>query len=297
MDFSQLLKSRIDLINAKLDEYLVEHDNYQKKIYQAMRYSIFAGGKRLRPVMTLAACDIVGGDERLSLPFGCAVEMIHTYSLIHDDLPVMDNDDYRRGKPTNHKVFGQAMAVLAGDALLNKAFEIMAAEAVSGRCDIKRAVKAMLVIAEASGTEGMIGGQVVDIESGNYGINDLHKMEYMHLHKTGALIAASIEAGAIIGGAGEKELESLALFGRNVGLAFQIKDDLLDVEGDQQLLGKPVGSDENNKKSTFVTLMGIEKSKQRIEELTQEAIDSLGIFHDKGWFLIQLARELVGRNK
>ncbi|MBZ4644745.1 MAG: Polyprenyl synthetase [Clostridia bacterium] len=294
MDFKQKLMDKINLVDKYLEIYLPERENYQKNIYHAMKYSIFAGGKRLRPVITLACCEIVGGNEILAIPFGCAIEMIHTYSLIHDDLPAMDNDDYRRGKLTNHKVFGEAIAILAGDALLNKAFEIMTEESLKNNIDLRRAMHAMSVIAKASGSEGMIGGQVVDLEAENKTIDRQH-LEYMHLHKTGALIMAAAEAGAIIGGAAEDELQALKTYSKNIGLAFQIKDDILDIEGVQEKLGKPTGSDINNNKSTFITLMGMDKSKTLVESLTQEAIEQLKIFDDRACFLTQLAQYLVNR--
>lgn len=294
MEFQQELKKKIQLVDEYLDGYLTEKDNYQRNIYEVMRYSVFAGGKRLRPVITLASCEIVGGNVVDAIPFGCAIEMIHTYSLIHDDLPAMDNDDYRRGKPTSHKMFGEAMAILAGDGLLNKAFEIVAEESLKNSMDLSKAMRAIAVIANASGTEGMIGGQVIDLEAENKQIDEQH-LRYMHLHKTGALIIACTKAGAILGGGNEKEIEALEVYGRNLGLAFQIKDDILDVEGNQDKLGKPVGSDANNGKSTFVSLMGLEKSKEQVNALTEEAIQHLHIFGEKRWFLEELANYLIHR--
>ncbi len=294
MDFNQELINKIELVDKYMEEYLPQKDNYQRTIYRAMRYSVFAGGKRLRPVITLACSEIVGGDIMQSIPFGCALEMIHTYSLIHDDLPAMDNDDYRRGELTNHKTFGEAMAILSGDALLNKAFEVAINESVKNSFDLEKAMKAISVIANASGTEGMIGGQVVDLEAENKDVEIRH-LEYMHLHKTGALIIACAKVGAIVGGGSEKEIEALALYGKNIGLAFQVKDDILDIEGNSEKLGKPVGSDINNGKSTFVSLLGLEKSEKMIKRLTEEAVESLKIFGNRKEFLVDLATYLIKR--
>ena len=294
MNFKEKLTEDIEIVDRYLENYLPTQEKYQKNIYDTMRYSIFAGGKRLRPVLTLECCKIVGGDIKKAMPFACAIEMIHTYSLIHDDLPAMDDDDYRRGRLTSHKKFGEAMAILAGDSLLNKAFEVAVDESLKTGIDPLIALKAISVIAQASGTEGMIGGQVVDLEAENKMIHVDH-LRYMHLHKTGALIVASAKAGAISGGASEEEVKALETYSRNLGLAFQIKDDILDIEGNQEKLGKPIGSDVNNGKSTFVSLMGMEKSKQLVEDLSKQAIDCLSIFGEKGWFLIEMANYLIHR--
>ncbi len=294
MDFNQERIEKIDLIDKYLEQYLPQKDNYQHTIYRAMRYSLFAGGKRLRPVITLACADIVGGEIMQAVPFACALEMIHTYSLIHDDLPAMDNDDYRRGKLTNHKTFGEAIAILSGDALLNKAFEVATNESIKNGFDFERALKAISVIANASGTDGMIGGQVVDLEAENNEIQ-MHELEYMHLHKTGALIIACAKVGAIVGGGLEKEINALEVYAKNIGLAFQVKDDILDIEGNSEKLGKPIGSDINNGKSTFVSLLGMERSRKMVKDLTDEAVESLKIFGDRKEFLVELATYLVDR--
>ena len=220
--------------------------------------------------------------------------MIHTYSLIHDDLPAMDNDDYRRGELTSHKVFGEGSAILAGDALLNKAFEIMLEQTLEENIDTARAMKAMAVIAKSSGTEGMIGGQVVDLESENRQIgSDI--LYYMHLHKTAALIIASVKVGGIMAGGTEQEIKLLESYGRNVGLAFQIKDDILDVEGSKSKLGKEVNTDAKNNKSTFVSLMGINEAKQELKDLTDEALKVIEYFDKKNEFLKQITLYLAGR--
>ncbi len=294
MDFQKQLKEKIKLIDMYLDEYIPREDNYQCHIYEAMRYSIFAGGKRLRPVIALASCEIVGGKQEDAIPIALAIEMIHTYSLIHDDLPAMDNDDYRRGKPTSHKVFGEAIAILAGDSLLNKAFEVGIDYSLNIGVEPRCILKAMSVIAEGSGTEGMIGGQVVDMLSEN-SIIDVAKLEYMHMHKTGALIKVSAKAGAIIGGGSNEQVETLGSFASKIGLAFQIKDDILDVEGHELQLGKPVGSDENNGKATFVSLYGIGEARKKVERLTEKALDELEVFGGKKDFLKELALSLINR--
>ena len=294
MNFKQQLQEKITVVDNHLEKYLPQRDNIQKDIYEAMRYSLFAGGKRLRPAITLACCEMVGGDIQNALPFACALEMIHTYSLIHDDLPAMDNDDYRRGKPTNHNVYGEAMAILAGDALLNKAFEITTSQAFIKNIPSQIAIEAIAVVAKASGTEGMIGGQVVDLKAENKQIDKEH-LTYMHLHKTGALIIASAKAGAIVGNASKEQKDALTLYAHNIGLAFQIKDDILDVEGSQEKLGKTIGSDATNLKSTFVTLAGLEEAKKQVATLTQQAIHRLEIFGQDAHFLVQLADYLINR--
>jgi geranylgeranyl diphosphate synthase type II len=297
MDFRDKLNSYIEMVNSALKEYIKVSERPEKKIYSAMEYSILAGGKRLRPVLALAVCDMLNGDENDVLPYACAVEMIHTYSLIHDDLPSMDNDDYRRGRLTNHKVFGEAMAVLAGDSLLNYAFEIMLDDAVKGEqsvLSLSKKVKAMDIIAKSSGARGMIGGQVVDLESEGKEIT-AEVLEYMHRCKTGALIKAPIMAAAVICNADKDTMFSLEKFAVNLGLAFQIKDDILDVEGNSEMMGKTVGSDEGNNKSTFVSLHGLEKSKVLLNKVTDEAISSISELGDKAAFLVQLAEYLVKR--
>lgn len=294
MNFKQQLQDKITLIDKHLEKYLPQQYNEQKDIYEAMRYSLFAGGKRLRPAITLACCEMLGGNLEDAMPFACALEMIHTYSLIHDDLPAMDNDDYRRGKPTNHKVYGEALAILAGDALLNKAFEITTSAEFIKDIPPQTAIAAVAAIAQASGTEGMIGGQVVDMKSENQKI-DQAQLTYMHSHKTGALIIASAKVGALIAQASQEQMETLTMYAHNIGLAFQIKDDILDVEGSQEKLGKPIGSDTTNQKSTFVTLAGLEEAKKQVTSLTQDAIQRLEIFGQDAHFLIQLAEYLIYR--
>lgn len=285
------LQSRIKTIDSALEEYLAVHDNPQKSIYEAMRYSVFAGGKRLRPILMTEFCRICGGSLDEIIPFACAIEMIHTYSLIHDDLPAMDNDDLRRGMPTSHIKFGEAQAILAGDALLNKAFEI--ACGYNGTHP-SRALRAMKILADSSGTEGMIGGQVVDIKSEHHDIT-LDELKYIQLLKTGAIIRSSCKIGAVMAGADEEKINAADEFAKNLGAAFQICDDVLDVTGSEKELGKPIGSDAQSKKNTYVTIMGIEKSKELINEYTKNAIDALAVFGHEAEFLIELAKSLENR--
>lgn len=284
------MQKYIDLAETALRKYLKVEDNPQKKIYEAEKYSLMAGGKRLRPVIMMMTAKMCGKSPEVVLPFAAAMEMIHTYSLIHDDLPSMDNDDLRRGKPTNHKVFGEAMAILAGDALLTKAFEVAAGfddESVTK----ERVLKAIQVLATAAGDNGMVGGQVVDIESRN---EDAELLKYLHSLKTGALIRASGMIGAILAGASEEEIKAVESFCSNLGIAFQIQDDILDVTGSEEELGKPIGSDAENDKSTYVTLFGIEKAEQMAEEYTNKAIESLSIFENNKE-LVELSKKLMGR--
>lgn len=288
----ELLQEKIDVINEALKEYIPESDVAQKRIYEAVKYSLFAGGKRLRPVIMLFVCDMLEGEQGEVLPFACAMEMIHTYSLIHDDLPAMDNDDMRRGKPTNHKVFGEAMAILAGDSLLNKAFEVVSSYNYK---NCERAIKAINVLSVSSGTEGMIGGQVIDMESENKAIS-LGELLNLQALKTGAIIRSSGVIGAIMSGADEKQIQAVDEYCLNLGLAFQIQDDVLDVIGDEAVLGKPVGSDVENQKSTFVSLYGLDKAKAAVEEYTQKAISALDTFGTKAEKLTMLANYLIGRN-
>jgi len=265
----------------------------QKIISESMIYSLEAGGKRIRPVLLLETLKMLGGNYSSGLAFACAVEYIHTYSLIHDDLPAMDNDDLRRGKPTNHKIFGEAIAILSGDGLLNSAFEIMSDEILKNNSP--GAIKAMNVISKRAGINGMIAGQIVDIGSEGKLIS-YEELKYLHSKKTGALIEAAVMAGAYLAGADEREIDALKLYAKNIGLAFQIADDILDVEGDAEALGKNTGSDQENEKSTYVSLFGIEKSKLLAQECLEDAIKSLDIFDSKNrMFLEELARFIVVR--
>jgi geranylgeranyl diphosphate synthase type II len=258
-----------------------------------MRYSVFAGGKRVRPVLMLAACDAVGGNLEKAIPAACAMEMIHTYSLIHDDLPAMDDDDFRRGNPTNHKVYGEATAILAGDALLTEAFILLSKDDGG---DAAARLKVIQEIATASGSRGMVGGQVVDMESeGKPELIDIATLSYIHTHKTGALIRASVRAGAILAGAGEERLASLTRYAEAIGLAFQIADDILDVEGTTEELGKDAGSDEARGKATYPALVGLEASKARAQELVDMALEALAGFDERAEPLRAIASYIVKR--
>jgi geranylgeranyl diphosphate synthase type II len=294
MDFKEKQKYYADIVNDFLENYLKENDLLEKSVYCAMRYSLLAGGKRLRPVLSLAVCDMLGGNVNEVLPFACAIEMIHTYSLIHDDLPAMDNDDYRRGKLTNHKKYGEALAILAGDGLLNLAFELMLESMVNKRNNIENKARAVSYIAKSSGIRGMIAGQVIDMESENKEV-PFETLEYMHRCKTGALIKAPVVSAAIICNATDTDLRSLEAYAGNLGLAFQIKDDILDIEGSTEKLGKKVGSDESNKKTTYVSLYGLEKAKQMLRETTTEAKNNIEKFGKNADFLRELAEYLVER--
>jgi geranylgeranyl diphosphate synthase type II len=287
-----------ELIESKLREYLSDFFIEESIISKAMKYSLLAGGKRLRPVLTLAIAEMLNVDKEDVLPFACALEMIHTYSLIHDDLPAMDNDDLRRGKPTNHKVFGEAMAILAGDGLLNLAFETMT-KAVSSAGDeegLRQRVKAMQYIANASGAHGMVLGQAIDLNSEN-SATDEETIKYMHDNKTGALIKAAILISAIIGGAGERKLALLEDYASALGLAFQIRDDILDVEGNTGELGKSVGKDAASGKNTFVAIFGLEHSRRLLKEETEKAAHAAAELGENSGFLIWLAMYLASRSK
>jgi geranylgeranyl diphosphate synthase, type II len=294
MDFKEKFDKWTGLVNDALDRYVAVKFTPEENIYKAMKYSLMAGGKRLRPVLALAVCEMLGGDENDILPYACAIEMIHTYSLIHDDLPAMDNDDYRRGMPTNHKVFGEAVAILAGDALLNFAFELMLRHTLSSDKKQSARLKAMETVARSAGVEGMIGGQVVDLESEGKSIPaDL--LEYMHKCKTGALIKAPVLAAAILFDAKPKEYGFLEEYSEKIGLAFQIKDDIMDVESSFEDMGKTAGSDAANGKSTFITLYGMEESKRLLNTSINQAVEALNFFGAKAAFLKELASYIEKR--
>ncbi|MFA6308499.1 MAG: polyprenyl synthetase family protein [Clostridia bacterium] len=289
-----------NVINVNLEKYIsIQKDAEMPwaSLYNSVKYSLMAGGKRLRPVIGLAVAEMLDCDFEKILPYLCAIEMIHTYSLIHDDLPVMDNDDYRRGIPTNHKVFGEAKAVLAGDALLNSAFETMLSDvSTSDLNEYKGKVDAMQFIAKASGINGMIAGQVLDIDSEGKKISE-STLKQMHKLKTGALIKASVLAPAYICSATGEQFMKLEMFSENIGLAFQIKDDILDVVGNFENMGKKMGGDEIKNKSTFISMYGLEQSKVKLREATRNAISSLDIFGEKAAFLIELTEFIEKRNK
>lgn len=286
MDIKQYFKDKADIINKELDRLMPAESDYPEILNRAMRYSVFAGGKRLRPILMLAACEAFGSKTEDALPYACAIEMIHTYSLIHDDLPAMDNDDLRRGMPTNHKVFGEDMAILAGDGLLSLAFQVMAADIVNR--DETRFLKALKAIADAAGVKGMVAGQAVDITSEGTDISP-KVLEYIHLNKTSAMIKGALKAGAFIGGASDEQAEILAEAGDKIGLAFQIQDDILDIESTPEVLGKNTNSDIKNDKKTYVSMYGIEYSKDKVKEYSMEAANIIsGLNAD-----IEVLRETV----
>ena len=293
VNFKAEWKKRADLVEEGLLRELKKVPAYDETLEKAMEYSLMAGGKRLRPVLLMAAADAVGKDGTAFLTTGCAIEMIHTYSLIHDDLPAMDNDDYRRGKPTNHKVFGDGIAVLAGDALLTLAFEVMLRQEGAAPETIVTVVSEM---SRAAGPYGMVGGQVLDLEGEGRRL-DLAALRKIHMGKTGALFCAAIRSGAILAGAKEEELAALTLYAERFGLAFQITDDILDVTGDEAAIGKPVGSDVRNEKATYVTLTSLEEAKKLAEDAVNEAVAALDIFGERAAFLRDLALFLLGRKK
>lgn len=290
------LDARISMVEEALPQGLKPEWDVPSPLRESMHYSLMAGGKRLRPIFVLAACESVGGRIEAAMPAACAVEMIHTYSLVHDDLPALDNDDYRRGKPTNHKVYGEAMAILAGDGLLTQAFYNVAQTARLHGVPAEIALTVSEELAEYAGMRGMVGGQAADM-LGEQGITSREQLEYIHLHKTSDLVIFALRAGARIGGANDEQLEGITQYGRNIGLAFQIQDDILDIVGDETRIGKPKGSDEKSGKVTYPYLIGMEASRQEVERLTYEAKQALvdaGVPHCDDLFA--LADFLVARD-
>lgn len=283
-------------VESALPGYLPQGDAPQKTVREAMAYSLLGGGKRLRAVLCLAFCEICGGRAEEAMPFACAIEMVHCYSLIHDDLPCMDDDDLRRGKPSCHVKYGEAMAVLAGDGLLTLGFETMLGQGVSGKYPAERVIKAANELARAIGAEGMLGGQVIDIESEGKTVGG-EELTHLHALKTGALIRASAKMGCILAGAGEDLASRADEYAKNIGLAFQITDDILDVTASQEALGKPIGSDKEQGKTTYVTLYGLERSRQMARELVEKAVLSLEGSPLDDPFLRDLAREIVRRDR
>jgi geranylgeranyl diphosphate synthase type II len=279
------LEEKAARTEAALRGYFAAWSGMPETLREAMHYSLFAGGKRLRPALALGAAAIVSGDDAAAMPAACAIEMIHTYSLIHDDLPAMDDDDLRRGKPTSHKVYGEAVAILAGDALLTMAFDV-AAQSGSPRI--------VSEIARAAGAEGMVGGQVIDLMSEDKHLT-LDELRHLHACKTGALIRASVRCGAILGGADDAQLDALTRYGEHIGLAFQIADDILDVVGTTEALGKQVGSDEANLKSTYPALLGLDRARQLADEAVADALAALEPFGPEADTFRALAQYIVDR--
>lgn len=285
-------------VETQLKQYVPESESLYKVLWDAMRYSLLDGGKRIRPLLLLEFCALCGGNAAEALPYACAIEMIHTYSLIHDDLPCMDDDDTRRGRPSNHKVFGDDIALLAGDALLTLAFEIMLEESSADVFGYDRAGRAAFTLAKAAGYTGMVAGQVIDLNSEGKKVS-VEVLQEMDARKTGALIVAACEMGCILGGADAEHTEAARLFAKKIGLAFQIVDDILDVTSTTEELGKEVGSDTVNNKSTYVTELGLEQANLLASELTEDAIHALDIFPDSEirQDVIKLAKYLAVRKK
>ncbi len=288
------LNARKGLVDAALTKYLPAEDNYPQDIFKAVRYSLFAEGKRLRPILCLASAEAVGGDIERILPVACALEMIHTYSLIHDDLPAMDNDDFRRGLPTSHKVFGEGMAILAGDALLTEAFHLMTRKDLMQDIDPVKKLAVINDISEAAGYFGMIGGQVVDIQS-ECKVPDYETLHYIHTRKTAVLILAAIRSGAALSNATDAQVSSLSEYGRNIGLAFQIADDLLNVEGDPNVMGKDIGSDARRGKLTFPGMIGVVESYKRAQHHIDVALSGIQGFDQKAEPLRMIASYILER--
>lgn len=282
-----------------LMDYIPEIDHKSITLYDSMKYSITSGGKRLRPVLLLASCEFSGGTMVDALPYACALEYIHTYSLIHDDLPAMDNDDFRRGNPTNHRVFGDAIAILAGDGLLNSAYEIMNMDMLmyfDNPIALKKRICASYEISKGSGVRGMVAGQVADIEAQGHSCSK-EMLDYIHLNKTAALIVSAIRAGAYIGGADSERIEALTAYGENLGLLFQITDDILDVTGDSAEMGKATGADAKNNKSTYISVYNLEKTKQRAINLADNAKKALSNYGKDAQFYIDLVDKVLIRTK
>jgi geranylgeranyl diphosphate synthase type II len=291
----EYLKDKKLLVDKALEDCIPEPGGLAGEVIEAMRYSLFAGGKRIRPILCIAGAEAVGGSDHDVLGIACAIELIHSYSLIHDDLPAMDDDDFRRGKPTNHKVFGEAVAILAGDGLLTLAFNLMARFGLEKQAEKDTILRVIDLIASAAGCKGMVGGQVVDItyEGKN---PDPTVVEYIHRHKTGALIAASVTSGTILADGSEEEIRSANRYGQEIGLAFQIADDILNVEGNEDVLGKGTGGDEERGKITYPLVHGISDSKRIQNQLIDQAIGFLDTFDNRADPLREIARYIIRRN-
>lgn len=295
MEFQNACKEKQLLINETLTHLMAKRSDCPSSIVKAMKYSLLAVGKRLRPILLLSANELVAENSDACLNMACAIEMIHAYSLIHDDLPAMDDDDYRRGIPSNHKVFGEALAILAGDGLLNLAYEVMLEKCPNNPKRQFGYIKAMSVIASAAGISGMVGGQVVDMESENSDVQD-DTLSYIHKHKTEALITAALHAGVLVHTTDIKVIEPVISYGKAIGMAFQITDDILDVTGDMSHLGKSTGSDAKKGKLTFPSRFGLDASRKMAEQYIDQAIASIDSFHNKGEFLKQLAISILVRD-
>ncbi len=293
MDIKKYLNEKKEVVDSFFHLYFKDLQG-PPILREAMAYSLFAGGKRMRPILAIASCEACGGDPEEIVPYASTLELIHTYSLIHDDLPSMDNDDLRRGKPTNHRVYGEAISILTGDALLTEAFRILANTAPGCKMDAASLLQAIQLIADASGCNGMVAGQVQDILSENIPA-DRETLDFIHMHKTAALIRASVKLGFILSGGDDDKDAALTSYGNNIGLAFQVTDDILDIKGETEHLGKKVGSDEKINKMTFPRLYGIEKSREIAEQLVSDAVASLGVFSTEADTLREIAMYLLNR--
>ena len=296
MNFKEEQKEKVEKIEAILREYLPEANGYQSVIMEAMEYSLMAGGKRLRPMLMMETYRLFGGETEVIYPFMAAMEMIHTYSLVHDDLPAMDNDEYRRGRKTTHIVYGEDMGILAGDALLNYAFETACSAFETDPQNSILIGRALKILAGKAGIYGMLGGQVIDVKETGHAVSK-DVLDTIYELKTGALIEAAMMIGAILGGASQEEVKTVERIASLVGLAFQVQDDILDVISTQEELGKPIHSDEKNEKTTYVTLLGIDDAKKVVEEKSEEAISLLQTLPNENPYLEELLMELIHRKK
>lgn len=296
MDIRTEIQKRTEEIDSIIEQYLPVEEGYQKTVMEAMNYSILAGGKRLRPMLMLETYRLFGGKSKVIEPFMAAIEMIHTYSLVHDDLPAMDNDEYRRGKKTTHAVYGEAMGILAGDALLNFAYET-ALTAFDMEPDNRNIGRALQILATKAGIYGMVGGQVVDVQSEDTGDITREKLDFIYRLKTGALLESSMLIGAVLAGATKKEQNTVEAAATEVGIAFQIQDDILDVTSSLEVLGKPIGSDEKNHKATYVTFEGLEKAMEDVKKYSNSAVERMDSLVVKNEFLKDLLLYLIAREK
>ena len=296
MDIRTEIQKRTEEIDSIIEQYLPAEEGYQKTVMEAMNYSILAGGKRLRPMLMLETYRLFGGKSKVIEPFMAAIEMIHTYSLVHDDLPAMDNDEYRRGKKTTHAVYGEAMGILAGDALLNFAYET-ALTAFDMEPDNRNIGRALQILATKAGIYGMVGGQVVDVQSEDTGDITREKLDFIYRLKTGALLESSMLIGAVLAGATKKEQNKVEAAATEVGIAFQIQDDILDVTSSLEVLGKPIGSDEKNHKATYVTFEGLEKAMEDVKKYSNSAVERMDSLVVKNEFLKELLLYLIAREK
>ena len=295
MDISAYFKEKKEAVDDFLDQALPLESVPPQNLHRAMRYSLFAGGKRIRPILAIAAFEAVSGKSKAVVPVASSLELIHTYSLIHDDLPAMDDDDYRRGKPTNHKVFGEAIAILAGDALLTLAFDLLSQSKITRQTSAKTLIQIVQELAEGAGHFGMIGGQVVDIESEGKKVSQT-ELEYIHRHKTAALIRASLVSGAMLSGASAPALKAIREAGTHLGLAFQIVDDILDATEGAARLGKTAGKDEAARKATYVSVHGIDRARRMAEGLREDALAAVAPLGERGVLLAGLAHLIVERH-